>query len=414
MEPQDTDVEAYLGTVMTVGRDLVQPITIDVKLNGRPLKMEVDTGAALSIVSEKVWMTVKGTGRLQTSRVVLRTYNQAKLTVLGETKVQVEYGDQFHSLMIRVVKEGGPSLVGRDWLKHLQLDWKMVCNVQCSVEKDSVWQSVLSKYSNIFKPGLGMMKEITAKLKLKPGAVPQFHRARSVPFSLKGAVEQEIHRLEELGVLERVVHSEWAAPIVVVPKKDGRVRLCGDYKVTVNKFLDVDQYPLPKPNELFATLTGGKRFTKLDLSQAYTQMVLEEDSRCYVTINTHIGLFRYTRLPFGVASSPAVFQAAMDSILQGISGVICYIDDTLITGKSYEQHLKALEEVLKRLDHHGLVLEKEKCFFFKGVSWSFCRCARSAHNTRQIAGCKGGTYSQECITTTIVPGFGELLSKVHS
>ncbi|KAL5505227.1 hypothetical protein EMCRGX_G006629, partial [Ephydatia muelleri] len=365
MEPQDTDVEAYLGTVMTVGRDLVQPITIDVKLNGRPLKMEVDTGAALSIVSEKVWMTVKGTGRLQTSRVVLRTYNQAKLTVLGETKVQVEYGDQFHSLMIRVVKEGGPSLVGRDWLKHLRLDWKMVCNVQCSVEKDSVWQSVLSKYSNIFKPGLGMMKEITAKLKLKPGAVPQFHRARSVPFSLKGAVEQEIHRLEELGVLERVVHSEWAAPIVVVSKKDGRVRLCGDYKVTVNKFLDVDQYPLPKPNELFATLTGGKRFTKLDLSQAYTQMVLEEDSRCYVTINTHIGLFRYTRLPFGVASSPAVFQAAMDSILQGISGVICYIDDILITGKSDEQHLKALEDVLKRLDHHGLVLEKEKCFFFK-------------------------------------------------
>ena len=85
-----------------------------------------------------------------------------------------------------------------------------------------------------------MMKEITAKLNLKPGAVPHFHRARSVPFSLKKAVEQEIHRLEELGVLERVVHSEWAAPIVVVPKKDGHVRLCGDYKVTVNKFLDVD------------------------------------------------------------------------------------------------------------------------------------------------------------------------------
>ena len=102
-------------------------------------------------------MTVKGTGQLQTSRVILKTYNQAKLTVLGETKVLLEYGDQFHSLMIRVVKEGGPSLVGRDWLKHLQLDWKMVCNVQCSVEKDSVWQSVLSKYSNVFKPGLGMM-----------------------------------------------------------------------------------------------------------------------------------------------------------------------------------------------------------------------------------------------------------------
>ena len=81
-----------------------------VKLNGQPLKMEVDTGVALSIVSEKVWMMVKGTEQLQTSRVVLRTYNWAKLTVLGEAKVLVEYGDQFHNLMIRVVKEGGPSV----------------------------------------------------------------------------------------------------------------------------------------------------------------------------------------------------------------------------------------------------------------------------------------------------------------
>ena len=87
-------------------------------------------------------------------------------------------------------------------------------------------------------------------------------------------------------------------------------------------FLDVDQYPLPKPNELFASLTRGKRFTKLDLSQAYMymRMVLEEDSCYYATINTHFGLFRYTRLPFGVAClHAALFQAAMDFILQGIS-----------------------------------------------------------------------------------------------
>ena len=216
-EAQDTDVEAYLGTMMTVGHDLVKPIIIDVKMNGQSLKMEVYTGAALSIVSEKVWMTV---GQLQTSRVVLRTYNQTKLMVLEEAKVLVEYGNQFHNLMIRVLKEDGPSLVARDWLKHLQLDWKMVYNVQHSVEHDSVWQSVLSKYSNVFKPGLRMMKEITAKLKLKPSAVPQFHRARSVPFSLK-----------------------WAAPIVVVPKNDGYVRLCADYKVTVNNVFGCGPVP---------------------------------------------------------------------------------------------------------------------------------------------------------------------------
>ena len=75
--------------------------------------------------------------------------------------------------------------------------------------------------------------------------------------------------LESEGILEKVSYSDWAAPIVAVPKKDGNFRICGDYKVTVNLALDVDQYPLPKPEDLFAMLAGGQKFSKLDLSQAY-------------------------------------------------------------------------------------------------------------------------------------------------
>ena len=87
----------------------------------------------------------------------------------------------------------------------------------------------------------------------------------------------------------KVTHSDWAAPIVAVPKQDGKLRICGDYKVTVNAALDIDQYPLPKPDDLFASLAGGKKFTKLDLAQAYQQLVLDENSRKYTTINTHQG-----------------------------------------------------------------------------------------------------------------------------
>ena len=144
---------------------------------------------------------------------------------------------------------------------------------------------------------------------------------------MKEPVEREIYCLEVLGILERVSHSDWAAPIVVAPKKDGRVHLCGDYKVTINQFLNVDQYPLPNPTDLFATLRGGQWFTKLDLSQAYQQMLLEESSRKYVTISTSLGFFQYTQLPFGVVSAPAIFQRAMDAILQGITEVICFIND---------------------------------------------------------------------------------------
>ena len=110
-------------------------------------------------------------------------------------------------------------------------------------------------------------------------------------FAIKETVDKEIDRLVENGTLVPVEHSEWAAPILPVPKKDRTIRTCGDFKVNINPYLDVDQYPLPKPSELFACLTGGEKFTKLDLSSAYQQMTLDEESSKFVTINTHKGLF---------------------------------------------------------------------------------------------------------------------------
>ena len=86
-----------------------------------------------------------------------------------------------------------------------------------------------------------------------------------MPFAIHETVGQELDRLEKADIMERVESSEWAAPIVAVPKKDGHIRLCGDYKVTLNPYLEVDQYPLLRPEEIFASLAGEKRFTKLDL-----------------------------------------------------------------------------------------------------------------------------------------------------
>ena len=214
------------------------------------------------------------------------------------------------------------------------------------------------------------MTQIKAHLTLKPNAQPPICRPRSVPFAIKEKVGKELDRLEEAGVLRKVDHAEWAAPIVPVPKSDGAIRICGDYKVTVNPSLIIDQYPLPKPSDLLTCLTGGQRFTKLDLTAAYQQMLLDKESAKLVTINTHQGLYECNRLPFGVASAPAVFQRAMDTVLQGIPFVICYLDDILVTGRLDEEHRKNLEEVLSRLQRHGIRLKKEKCrFFSKSVEY---------------------------------------------
>jgi len=122
-------------------------------------------------------------------------------------------------------------------------------------------------------------------------------------------VGSELDRLEVAGIIERVTHTEWAAPIVAVPKRDGKFHICGDNKVAINQVLQVDQYPLPKSEDLFATLAGGKNFTTLDLSQTYRQLFQ------YTSINTHKGHYCYKRLPFGIASAPALFQKTMDTIL---------------------------------------------------------------------------------------------------
>ena len=122
-------------------------------------------------------------------------------------------------------------------------------------------------------------------------------------------------------------------------------------------------YPLPRIEEIFASLSGGKSFSKLDLSHAYKQVVLEEESQKYVTVNTHRGLYRYKRLPFGIASAPAIFQWTMENLLQGIPGVCVYIDDIIVTGKDDEEHLNNLNEVLSRVEKAGMRLKKEKCVY---------------------------------------------------
>ena len=205
------------------------------------------------------------------------------------------------------------------------------------------------------------------KLNVDSNATPKFFKARSVPLALKGKVEAELDKLESMGIISPVQFSKWAAPIVPVLKHNGAVRICGDYKVTINQASLVDTYPLPRIDELLANLSGGKYFSKLDMSQAYLQLPLDKQSREYVTVNTPKGLYEYNRLPFGVSSAPSIFQRTMENLLQGIKGVSVYIDDILISGSTVEEHLQTLDKVLERLNNAGLRLNKYKCFFLR--SW---------------------------------------------
>ena len=175
-------------------------------------------------------------------------------------------------------------------MAKIRLIWEKIKQLS----PDNRMASLVSKYSDMFEDTLDTMKSIHAKFVVKADAKPKFFKPRAVPYPLKGEINDELKQLETLGILEKVSYSTWAATIVLVLMPDGTVRICGDYKVTVNNDLEVHQYRLPKNDELFANLNGGKKFSKSDLSHAYQQVLLDNQSRTCVTIITHQGLYMYT------------------------------------------------------------------------------------------------------------------------
>ena len=275
-ESEDLDDSEVLLHICTVGAERPQGcIEVDLQVNGRPLVMELNTGASVSIISQKTWQDSLQSPKLQPTRMRLRTYSGEALHLLGQCEVLVQYEDENVQLPLIVVEGSGPPLLGRNWLRKLHLNWGRIHKVHNAAK------NLLHEYPELFESELGTIQGVTACLDVQEDATPRFFKPR---YSLREAIEQDLERLERAGIVEKVRYSDWAAPIVLVPKEGGSIRLCGDFRVTVNPILKVDQYPVPTPEDLFATLAGGQSFTKLDLSHAYNQ---DPDSRKHVTINTH-------------------------------------------------------------------------------------------------------------------------------
>ena len=216
----------------------------------------------------------------------------------------------------------------------------------------------------MFSDELGTFTGPKVKLITDPQVTPKFYKPRSLPYAMRDKVEQQLKSLQAAGIIEPIQSCDWAAPIVSVLKRDKKTTcLCGDYRLTVNQAVKVDQYPIPKIKDLLAKIAGGKYFTSLDMSQAYQQLPLHEDSKKLVTINTHKGLFVYTCLPFGVSSARGIFQRTIKNLLQDIPDVLIYLHDILVVGKTPEEHCHTLAEVLSRLSKAGLRLKRDKYTF---------------------------------------------------
>jgi len=210
-------------------------------------------------------------------------------------------------------------------------------------------------------------------VKFKEDAKPIFCKPRVVPYAIQEDLNHAYDAGIKRGVWKPTNFNAYGSPVVPIRKAllpgqtKAKLRVCGDYSVTVNAQLDDHRQPVPLPDDLMRRLGGGYGFTKIDLADAYNQIQLASESQKRLALSTHRGVLLQCRLPFGIKSAPGYFQQIMEQLTSDLTGVAVYLDDILVSGDDAQAHLENLRALLQRLSEKGLRCRREKCRFAQPV-----------------------------------------------
>lgn len=224
----------------------------------------------------------------------------------------------------------------------------------------------MNKYSDIFEEKIGCVSKFKVILKLRRNAMPVFHRARNIPRALINQVEKELDSLETAGIITKSETSDWGSPLVVIPKIDGGVRLCVDYKTRVNERLTDAHYPIWKIDDILNSLRNSRCFCRLDIFKAYLHIPVDEQSSIIQTrSHTHRGTYRMNRISFGIKTVPSEFNQIIDQILREVPKTESYFDDIIEHGTTEEECTTNLIKCLNQLRKFYLHLNRRKCSLFQ-------------------------------------------------
>ncbi|PAA65473.1 hypothetical protein BOX15_Mlig032217g3 [Macrostomum lignano] len=319
-----------------------------VKINGKQVKMEKDSGAACSLISRKIWEDL-GRPPLKSAKSRMLAYDGHVMKQLGilECLVETDGTDgRFIAAELPVIDcQQTFGLLGRDLLNSLPAHHS---------------DEAKAPSSNRYESLLGI-KGAVGEIRLKTGAGPIFQPARELPLALRPLVKKELDLMEKAGIVERVTSSEWGSPIVVTVKSDkASVRICGDY-TAVNQWVQDQTYLTPSIETAFSKMANKKLFCRLDLSDAYYQIPLDSESKDITTINTPFGCYRFNRLPYGIKVSPSVFQREMEKLLGEHPGVIVYQDDVLMGTVTKAELENIRTGILDKLRAANVKVNEAKC-----------------------------------------------------
>lgn len=334
-------------------------------IGGIELPMLIDSGASCNIIDVQTYNTMKA----QNMKHTIQEKKPRKLFAYGQNKPLTVVNTFLADVHIQGVKEGcreefvviaekgAVPLLGKTTAEKMG-----VLRIGVPGFVGSVSEKPENKFPKLFS-GLGKLKDTQIHLHQKENVKPVVQKARKIPFSLREKVEEKIHELEELDIIERACGpTSFVSPIVVVPKPNGEIRLCVDMR-QANEAIERERFPIPTVEETLTEMNGSKVFTKLDLKWGFHQLELSEASRPITTFATHIGMFRYKRLMFGVTSAPEIYQFTIQNVLRDCPGQRNLSDDIIVFAETVEEHDKRLEKVLKTLEESGLTLNASKCVY---------------------------------------------------
>ena len=221
----------------------------------------------------------------------------------------------------------------------------------------------------------GLLKEFEDTLKSKPGRTRMIEHSIDtgsaqairlppyrLPYAYRDVITKELKEMLEEGVISRST-SEWAAPVVLITKKNGEIRFCVDYR-RLNSISRTDSYPMPRVDELIDRLGSANYISTLDLSRGYWQVPMSAQSMAKTAFVTSYGLCEFNVMPFGLQGAPSTFQRMMDQLLRGLEDcAAAYLDDLVIHNATWPEHLASLRKVLERLRTAGLTAKPSKCHF---------------------------------------------------
>lgn len=342
------------------------------------MKFLVDSGADVSIVP------ASGKGGYPKNDFVLYAANGSIIPTYGVRTLNVDLGMRRQFQWPFVVAKVSKGILGADFLAHFQLliDLKnrqlrdnvtgvkltgevatvSDCDIVSSLSCSQKFAELINKFPNLTVPNLIPADcKHNVKHYIHTSGKPVYSKARRLDAQKLRLAKEEFQFMLNNGII-RPSQSEWASPLHLVPKKDGTLRPCGDFR-RLNDLTVPDRYPIPHIEDFQSMLYGKKYFSKIDLFKAYYQIPIVEEHKCKTTVITPFGLFEFNVMAPGLRNAPSSFQRFIHEVFAGLDFVFIFLDDGLIASSSEEEHRQHLELVFARLDKYGLRLNVAKSIF---------------------------------------------------